>query len=55
VLEPLGDALVPGLEREALLRALQAAVAGLVRESGEARDLAVQLEARLDELARPWA
>jgi hypothetical protein len=53
VLEAFGDALVRSLERRELLRALGAAVAGLVRESGEVSELAAKLEPRLRELTPP--
>jgi hypothetical protein len=44
------DALVRSLEREELLRALGAAVSGLLREAGEVRDVAAKVEAQLREL-----
>ena len=47
VLDPLGDALVRSLERVELLRALDGAAAGLLRESTEVRDVAVKVEAQL--------
>lgn len=51
VLEPFGDALVRSLDREGLLRALRASVAGLLREAREVGDAAGKVEARLRELA----
>jgi hypothetical protein len=51
VLDAFGDALVRSAERDDLLRALRGAVAGLLRESTEVRELAVKVEAQLRELA----
>jgi len=50
VLEPFGAALVRSVERGELLRALDAAVAALLRESAEVGDLAVKVGAQLDTL-----
>jgi len=51
VLDPLGDALVRSVEREDLLRALDGAIAGLLRESTEVREIATRVEAQLRLLA----
>lgn len=51
VLDAFGDALVRSLEREELLRALACAIAGLLRESADARVLAAKVEPQLRELA----
>ena len=51
VLDPFRDTLVCSLEREALLRALHAAIEGLLRESGEVREFALKVEGRLRELS----
>ena len=51
VLAHFDDALVRSLEPEELRRALASAVAGLVRESAEAADLAASVQAQLRELA----
>ncbi len=45
------DALVRSLERHELRRALRSAIAGLLRESAEARDMARKVEGQLRELA----
>jgi hypothetical protein len=45
------DALVRSLERDELRRALRSAIAGLLRESAEARDMARKVEGQLRELA----
>ena len=50
VLTPTGEALVRSLERDELLRALNAAVGGLLRESVAASDLAAKVETQLREL-----
>jgi hypothetical protein len=50
VLAPFEEALVRSLEPEELLRALAAAVAGLLGESAEAADLAARVEPQLREL-----
>lgn len=47
VLELFSDALVRSVEREDLVRALENAVAGLLRESAEVPDLAARVEAQL--------
>jgi hypothetical protein len=51
VLEPFRDALVRSLEPSHLRRALGNAVAALLRESDEARDMAERVERQLRELA----
>ena len=51
VLAPFDDALVRSLEPAELRRALTSAVSGLLRESGEAADLAARVEAQLHELS----
>lgn len=51
VLEPCNDALVRSLERDELNRALQSAVAALLRESVEAGDMAEKVKGQLRELA----
>jgi hypothetical protein len=51
VVGPFNDALVRSLERNELHRALGGAVAGLLRESAEARDIAEKVEGQLRELA----
>ena len=48
--EPMRQALVRSLDREELLRALGVAIAELLRESGDAGELATQLAAPLREL-----
>jgi hypothetical protein len=50
-LVPLREALVRSLDREELLRALGRAVEGLLRESGEAQELAAKVEGQLSALA----
>ncbi len=50
VLAPFDDALVRSLQPEELRRALASAVAGLLRESAEAENLAASVEAQLREL-----
>jgi hypothetical protein len=47
VLAAFADALVRSLGRDELLRALRAAVAGLLRESAEAAGLAARVEPQL--------
>ena len=49
------DALVRALERGELLRALEAAVAGLLGEADEARELATRVEPDLRSLTATWA
>jgi hypothetical protein len=44
---PFEEAFVRSLDRVELLRALRAAIDGLLREAGEARDLAVKVEGQL--------
>ena len=51
VIDPINDALVRSLERDELHRALGSAVAALVRESAEAREMAERVESQLHELA----
>jgi hypothetical protein len=51
VLAPFDDALVRSLQPEELRRALASAVAGLVRESGEAAELAASVRAQLREIS----
>ena len=48
------DALLRSLERDELLRALGAAVAGLLREADEARDVVAKVEPQLRELTAGW-
>ena len=50
VLAQFDDTLVRSLQPEELRRALASAVSGLVRESGEAAELAARVEAQLSEL-----
>ena len=52
---PFEDALVGSLERAELLRALEAAVAGLLREAEEVRELADRVEPELRTLTSAWA
>jgi hypothetical protein len=47
-------AIVSSLERDELLRALGAAVAGLLNEAGEARELAAKAEPELRALTASW-
>ena len=54
VLEPFKSALVSSLEREELLRALKAAIDGLLRESVELQDLAEMVEPQLRQLTLEW-
>jgi hypothetical protein len=51
VLGPANDALVRSLDPDELHRALESAVAALLRESGEAGDMAEKVEGQLRELA----
>lgn len=51
VLDAFDDALVRSVERDELRRTLRIAVAGLLRESSEARDMAEKVEGQLRELA----
>jgi hypothetical protein len=51
VVEPFNDALVRTLERNELRRALASAIAGLLRESAEAQDVADKVKGQLHELA----
>lgn len=53
LLSPLVEARPRSLARAELLRALAAGIEGLLRESDEARDLAAQVEAQLQELRAP--
>lgn len=48
------DSLVHSLERDELLRALGSAIAGLLREAEEVRDIAAEVELQLHELTVPW-
>ena len=48
------DALVGSLDRDGLLRALDAAIAGLLRESDEVADLAARVDADLRALTAAW-
>jgi hypothetical protein len=50
VLVPFEDALVGSLDRDALMRALGTAVAGLLREADDVRKVAERLQPRLGEL-----
>jgi len=54
VLEPFKSALVTSLEPDELLRALGAAIDGLLRESDEVRELASKVEPGLRELTVIW-
>ena len=49
------DALVRSLDRDELLRALRAVIAGLLLQTAQVRDIASQVEPRLRELTAPWA
>lgn len=51
----LDEALVRLVEREELLRALGAAVAGLLRESAEVHEVGVRVEGRLRSLTAAWS
>jgi hypothetical protein len=51
VVKPFNDALVRSLERDELHRALESAVAALLRESAEAGAMVQELEGQLHELA----
>lgn len=51
VVNQFNDALVRSLERDELRRALQSAIAGLLGESSEAREMAEKVEGQLRELA----
>jgi hypothetical protein len=51
VLDPATDALVRSLDPDELHRALEGAVAALLRESGEASDMAEKVKGQLRELA----
>jgi hypothetical protein len=53
VAKPFEDTLVCSLDHSELLRALCAAIDGLRREAGEARDLMLKVEAQLRELVSP--
>ena len=55
VAAPFEDALVTSLERAELVRALEAAVAGLLREADEVRELADRVESELRTLTSAWA
>jgi hypothetical protein len=51
VLNQFEEALVRSVDRDELLRALESAVDGLLREADDVRDLAAKLEAQLRELS----
>ena len=53
-LEPFKSALVCSLERDELLRALRAAIDGLLRESVEVQELATKVEPQLRQLTIEW-
>jgi len=53
VLEAFDDALVGSVERVELVRALEGAVAGLLRESTEVRDVAAKVEGHVRGMLRP--
>lgn len=53
-LEPFKSALAAALERDELLRALKAAIDGLLRESVEVPELATKVEPQLRQLTRKW-
>ena len=55
VLEPFRDALPRSLDRDELLRALGIAVAGLLREADEVRELADKVGPELRKLSAAWA
>jgi hypothetical protein len=48
------DALVRSLDRDELLRALGVAIAGLLRETAQVREMAAQVEPHLRELTAAW-
>lgn len=48
------DALARSLERDELLRALAAAIAGLLRETAQVREMAAKVEPQLRELTTAW-
>jgi hypothetical protein len=52
--EAFAGALVRSLEREELLRALRVAIAGLLSEAAEVREMATKVEPQLRELTREW-
>jgi hypothetical protein len=54
VCDSFEDALVRSLERDELLRALGSAIAALLREADEVRDLAARVEPQLRTLASTW-
>jgi len=54
VLEPFKSSLVSSLERNELLRALKAAIDGLLRESVEVQELAAKVEPQLRHLTIEW-
>jgi hypothetical protein len=53
--DPFLGALVCSLNRDELLRALGAALTGLLREAGEVQDLAARVEPQLRELTVAWS
>ena len=54
VLEPFKSSLVMSLERDELLRALKAAIDGLLRESVEVQELSTKVEPQLRHLTLEW-
>ena len=54
VLEPFKSSLVSSLQRDELLRALKAAIDGLLRESVEVQELAAKVEPQLRHLTLEW-
>ena len=54
VLEPFKSSLVSSLERDELLRALKAAIDGLLRESVEVQEMAAKVEPQLRQLTLEW-
>jgi hypothetical protein len=55
VRDPFREALVRSLERDELLRALAAAIAGLLREAEDVRELAAKVAPHLRELTAAWS
>lgn len=54
LLEQFKGSLVMSLERDELLRALKAAIDGLLRESFEVQELAAKIEPQLQQLTAEW-
>ena len=54
ILEPFKISLVSSLKRDELLRALKAAIDGLLRESVEVQELAAKVEPQLRQLTLEW-